>query len=158
MFTVTEAFAKFKLNLEFAKAEKRRIKKLIIIRLARDAASAGDSTTAINLAIKYYKYSGGGYNPCVNAIMIDALMQHVTSLVKQAREVRTLDDKLVFAEQAFTDIEKYKKWLKIRTLDDKLVFAQQAFTDIEKYKKWLMPYSRKDTVYHLQMMAGEIID
>jgi len=29
MFTVTEAFAKLKLNLEFAKAEKRRMKKLI---------------------------------------------------------------------------------------------------------------------------------
>jgi hypothetical protein len=94
--------------------------------------SAGDSTTAIKLAIKYYKYSGGGYNPRVNAIMIDALMQHVTSLVKEAWEVRTLDDKLVF--------------------------AQQAFTDIEKNKKWLMPYSREDTVCHLQMMVGEIID
>ena len=135
MFTVTEAFAQFKLNLEFAKTEKmhrKLVRELIIIRLAGDALSAADSTTAIKLAIKYYKYSGGGYNPCVNAIMIDALMQHVTSLVEQAWEVRTLDDKLVF--------------------------AQQAFTDIEKYKKWLMPYSREDTVYHLQMIAGEIID
>jgi uncharacterized protein (DUF4415 family) len=141
MFTVTEAFAQFKLNLEFAKTEKANRKmerKLIIIRLAADAVSHGDSITAIKLAIKYYKYSGGGYNARVNAIIHDALMQHVTSLVDQAREVRTLDDKLVF--------------------------AQEAFTDIEKYKKWLMPYSREDTVYHesivlrLKMMAGDIID
>lgn len=135
MFTVTEAFAQFKLNLEFAKTEKAHrkiVRELIIIRLARDAVSAGDSTRAIHLSIKYYKYSGGGYNPRVNTIMLDALEQHVTSLVDQAREVRTLDDKLVF--------------------------AQQAFTDIEKYKKWLMPYGREDAVYYLQMMAGDIID
>jgi uncharacterized protein (DUF4415 family) len=135
MFTVTEAFAQFKLNLEFAKTEKAHRKmerKLIIIRLARDAVSAGNSTMAINLAIKYYKYAGGGYNPRVNDIMRDALAQHVTSVVKQTREVPTLDEKLVF--------------------------AQEAFNYIEEYKKWLMPYSREDTVYHLQMMVGEIID
>lgn len=135
MFTVTEAFAQFKRNLELAKTEKvhRKIgKELIIMRLARDAVSGGDSTRAIQFSIKYYKYKGGAYDPRVNTIMLDALEQHVTSLVKQAREVHNLDDKLVF--------------------------AQQAFTDIEKYKKWLMPYGREDAVYHLQMMAGEIID
>lgn len=128
------AFEQFKLNLEFAKtamAHRKLVRELIIIRLAGDAVSAGNSITAINLAIKYYKYSGGGYNPRVNDIMRDALAQHVTSLVEQAWEVRTLDDKLVF--------------------------AQQAFTDIEKYKKWLMPYSREDMVDHLQMMALEFI-
>jgi len=135
MFTVTEAFAQFKLNLEFAKTEKANRKmerKLIIIRLAGDAVSDGDSTTAIKLAIKYYKYAGGGYNPRVNDIMRDALAQHMTSLVEQAREVPTLDDKLVF--------------------------VQEAFDYIEKYKKWLVPHSREATVLHLQKMVGEIID
>ena len=64
--------------------------------------------------------------------MRDALAQHVTSLVEQAMEVPTLDDKLVF--------------------------VQQALTDIEKYKKWLMPDSRKAILLHLQMMVFEIID
>ena len=135
MFTVTEAFAHFKLNLELAKmakAHRKLERRLIIIRLAGDAMSDGDSTTAIKLAIKYYTYSRGGYNPRVNDIMRDALAQHVTSLVEQAMEVPTLDDKLVF--------------------------VQQALTDIEKYKKWLMPDSRKAILPHLQMMVFEIID
>jgi hypothetical protein len=134
MFTVTKAFAQFKLNLEFAKTEKahrKLVRELIIIRLAGDAASAGDSTTAIKLAIKYYRYSGGGYNPRVNDIMREALAKHMTSLVEQAREVPTLDDKLAF--------------------------VQEAYDYIEKYKKWLMPHSREATVLHLQNMAGEII-
>ena len=132
MFTVAKAFAQFKLYVEIEKVDRKTEKQANIVEIARDAVHTGDFTTAIKLSIKYYKYSGGGYNPRVNAIMIDALMQHVTFLVEQAWEVRTLDDKLVF--------------------------AQQAFTDIEKYKKWLMPYSREDTVFHLQMMAGKIID
>jgi uncharacterized protein (DUF4415 family) len=134
MFTVTEAFAQFKLNLEFAKTEKayrKMERKLIIIRLAGDAVSDGDSTTAIKLAIKYYKYAGGGYNPRVNDIMRDALAQHMTSLVEQAREVPTLDDKLVF--------------------------VQEAIAYIEKYKEWLVPHSREAMVLHLKNMAGEII-
>ena len=131
MFTVTEAFAQFKLNAKTEKANRKMERKLIIIRLAGDAVSDGDSTTAIKLAIKYYTYAGGGYNTRVNDIMRDALAQHVTSLVEQAREVPILDDKRVF--------------------------VQEAFAYIEKYKKWLVPHSREATVLHLKNMAGEII-
>jgi hypothetical protein len=132
MFTVTEAFAQFKLNAKMQKADRKMGRKLAIVRLAGYAVSDGDSTTAIYLAIKYYKYTRGGCSPRVNDIMCAALDQHVTSLVEQAREVPTLKDKLVF--------------------------VKEAFAYIEKYKKWLVPHIREATVLHLQNMAGEIID
>ena len=132
MFTVAKAFAQFKLYVEIEKVDRKTEKQANIVEIARDAVHTGDFTTAIKFAIQYYEYSRAGYNPRVNTIMLHALEQHVTSLVKQAKEVRHLDDKLVF--------------------------GLQAFTDIERYKKWLMPYGREDAVYHLQMIAGEIID